>query len=254
MVKAVLLDIGGVVYVGEQALPGAADAVGKLFDAGLPLRCLTNTTRTPLKGIVARLRSMGVEIDGQDIFTPVRAARAWLDEHGRAPHLLVHADLVPEFDGLDGGTDRAVVIGDAADGFTYAALNAAFRELQAGADFLALAANRTFRDADGEISIDAGAFVAALEFASERKATVLGKPSAEFYKSAVATFDCAASEVAMIGDDAEADVAGALEAGVGTAVLVRTGKYAAGDEDAVSPPPSHVADDLAAAVEWLLER
>jgi ribonucleotide monophosphatase NagD (HAD superfamily) len=57
----------------------------------------------------------------------------------------------------------------------------------------------------------------------------------------------------MVGDDAEADVGGALAAGL-MGVLVRTGKYRPGDENALYPPPSHVADNLAAAVDWILGR
>ena len=80
-----------------------------------------------------------------------------------------------------------MVIGDAADGFTYAALNAAFRKLLAGAEFLALARNRSFKHEDGELSLDTGAFVAALEYAAQREAIVLGKPARAFFKAALAS-------------------------------------------------------------------
>ncbi|WP_287323374.1 HAD-IA family hydrolase, partial [Mesorhizobium sp.] len=86
------------------------------------------------------------------------------------------------------------------------------------------ATNRTFRDADGELSLDAGPFVAALEFASLKRATVLGKPSSEFFLSALASMDCPPDQAIMVGDDAEADIAGALSAGLSGALLVRTGK------------------------------
>jgi len=56
----------------------------------------------------------------------------------------------------------------------------------------------------------------------------------------------------MVGDDAESDVCGALKAGIGTALLVRTGKYRAGDESRYAPHPTAVVDDLEAAVEWIL--
>jgi len=55
----------------------------------------------------------------------------------------------------------------------------------------------------------------------------------------------------MIGDDAEADVGGAMTAGL-QGVLVRTGKYVSGAEAALETPPTHIADDLAAAIDWLL--
>jgi len=146
------------------------------------------------------------------------------------------------------------VIGDAGEDFTFDALNAAFRELMRGAEFVALANNRSFMDDDGGISLDTGAFVAALEFSAERKGTVLGKPAPDFFGAALASMGCAPAEAAMVGDDAEMDVSGALAAGLAHGLLVRTGKYAAGDEARVDPTPTAVVDDLPAAVDWILER
>ena len=254
MIKGVLLDIGGVVYVGEAALPGAVEAVAKLKAAGLPVRCVTNTTRTPLAGIVSRLQRMGLDIDADDVFTPARAARAYIEREGLRAHLLIHPALVPDLPEQPQGSGVAVVVGDAGDGFTYEAMNGAFRELMAGADFIALAANRMFKDADGELSIDCGAFVAALEFATGKTATVLGKPSPDFFRAAAHSMGLELTDTVMVGDDAEADVAGALTAGCGAGVLVRSGKYAEGDETRFAPVPSAVADSLAEAAEWILEQ
>lgn len=254
MIKGVLLDIGGVVYVGETALPGAVEAVARLKEAGLPVRCVTNTTRTPLAGIVARLQRLGLEIEADDVFTPARAARAYLETHRLSPHLLVHQALEPDLAGLAGDRGRAVVVGDAGDGFSYQAMNAAFRELMAGADLVALAANRMFKDGDGELSIDCGAFVAALEFATGRTALVLGKPSPDFFSAATTSMGCMPGETVMVGDDAEADIAGALSAGIGSALLVRSGKYLPDDETRHEPPPSAVVDNLGAATDWILEQ
>ncbi|RUV62082.1 TIGR01458 family HAD-type hydrolase, partial [Mesorhizobium sp. M1A.F.Ca.IN.022.02.1.1] len=178
----------------------------------------------------------------------------WLRRHGRQPHLLVHPNLEAEFTGSEGGKSRAVVVGDAGEAFDYAGLNRAFRELVAGADFLALATNRTFKDADGQLSLDAGAFVAALEFACGRSPVVLGKPSPDFFLSALAGLNCPQTDAVMVGDDAESDVAGALSAGLGAALLVRTGKYRPGDETRFDSAPTALVDDLSAAVDWILSR
>ncbi len=82
---------------------------------------------------------------------------------------------------------------------------------------------------------------------------MLGKPSKMFFRLTVEALGCAPGEAVMVGDDAEADIGGALAAGL-KGVLVRTGKYQRGDEDALDPPPTHVANDLAAAVDWILGR
>jgi HAD superfamily hydrolase (TIGR01458 family) len=254
MIRAVLLDLAGVVYQGEQPLPGAVDAVACLRQAGLRLRFLTNTTRMPRRALLLRLSDMGIRIADEELFTPAQAASAWLSARQLSPHLLIHPALQEDFANLPASGTEAVVIGDAADGFTYVALNAAFRKLLAGAEFLALAHNRSFKDEDGELSLDTGAFVAALEYAAKREAVVLGKPAPDFFKAALASTEIDGKEAVMVGDDAEADVAGALLAGIGSALLVRSGKYRPGDETRVEPRPSETVADLAAAVGWIMER
>lgn len=251
-IKGVLVDLGGVVYVGDRPIQGAIEAIDRLNQAGLPVRFLTNTTRISKRRLVVRLTEMGLILSGNDLFTPADAARSWLKQHGMAAHLLVHPDLHEDFAGFEDGAKKAVIVGDAGDAFTYAALNAAFRQLVAGAPLLTLAKNRSFRDADDELSLDAGAFVAGLEYAAEVEGTLMGKPSPDFFSTALASMACPADRGVMIGDDAEADVAGALASGVGHAVLVRTGKYRDGDEAKATPPPTETVDDFAAAVDWVL--
>jgi ribonucleotide monophosphatase NagD (HAD superfamily) len=139
MIRAVLLDLAGVVYQGDEALPGAVDAVAALRKGGFSLRFLTNTTRMPRRALLSRLNAMGVEIAAEELFTPAQAAYAWLVAKGFSPHLLTHPALREDFAGVVGTAGEAVVVGDAADGFTYAALNQAFRTLMEGAAFVALA-------------------------------------------------------------------------------------------------------------------
>jgi len=252
MIRGVLLDLAGVVYQGDQVLPGAIEAVARLHAAKLPLRFVTNTTTKTKQTLLARLSGLGLEITGEELFTPGQAARSWLTEHHATPELLVHPDLEEEFAGLPKQERRAVVVGDAGETFTYDTLNRAFRALIDGADLLALAKNRTFKGDDGKLSLDAGAFVTALEYATGKEATVLGKPSPEFFGSALASMDCAPAEAVMVGDDAEADVAGSLNAGFGCALLVRTGKYRDGDETRFTPHPTATVADLPAAVQWIV--
>ncbi len=241
------------VYVGDEPLAGALEALEHLRTSGLALRYITNTTRTPRRGMLAKLHRLGVPAGEDDLFMPAVAARRYLEARGLSPLLLVHPALEEDFAGLPEGGTKAVVIGDAARGFTYETLNAAFRALDEGAEFLALARNRSFRDADGALSLDAGPFVAALEYATGREAMLFGKPSVAFFGSAVASLGCAAAEAVMVGDDVDSDVAGAMDAGL-LGLLVRTGKYRPGDETRSEPAPSAVLADLGEAVDWILAR
>ncbi len=249
--KGTLLDLGGVVYVGERPLPGAIAAIERLRQAGVAVRFLTNTTRSSHRMLLEKLRAMGLDIADNELFTPSLAARRKIERDGLAPYLLVHLALEEDFAGLPKGGPEAVVVGDAGDSFSYAALNHAFRALDAGAEFLALANNRSFRDADGALSLDAGPFVAALAFASRREPLILGKPAPDYFLSALASMGCAPGEAVMVGDDVETDVGGAMAVGL-AGVLVRTGKYQPGAEASIAPPPSAVAADLPAAVDWIL--
>ena len=252
MARGVLLDLSGVLYDGDTVLPGAVVAVSRLRAADLPLRFLTNTTRQSKRQLIAQLQHFGFDCAADEVFTPVAAACAWLEANGYRPHLLVHSALEEDFADCRKDGPIAVVVGDAAERFSYGRLNAAFRALMAGAPLLALARNRFFRDRDGELSLDAGPFVEALEHASGTRAKLFGKPSADFFLAAAASIGLDPADATMIGDDAESDTAGALAAGIGTAILVRSGKYREGDENRFAPAPTTVVDDIRAACDFIL--
>ncbi|MFA3920868.1 TIGR01458 family HAD-type hydrolase [Ruegeria hyattellae] len=253
MAIGLLLDISGVLYNGTQVISGAKEAVVRCRANEIPIRFLTNTTRRPKRLIVERLNHFGFAVETNEVITPSQATCDWLNENGYSPHLLEHPDLTEDFDSVVSGNPIAVVVGDAGPFFDFENLNAAFRDLNQGAPFLALAANRVFRDVDGELSLDAGAFVHGLEYAAQVEAQVLGKPSTTFFRAAADSMKLPLAEVIMIGDDAENDIAGALKAGAGKTILVRTGKYRAGEEKRYSPPPSFVADDISEAVDLAMQ-
>jgi len=250
MIRGVLLDLSGVLYQGDRALPGAVAAVARLRAVALPIRFITNITRQGSREVLRHLAAMGFEIPPQDLFSAPVAARRYLEERSLHPYLLVHPALENELADLAGDPPDAVLVGDAADGFTYAALNRAFRLLVEGAPLLAMGNNRYFREGDG-LSLDIGPFVAALEYASGATATTLGKPAPAFFHTALESLGCAPDEAVMVGDDALADVDGALGAGI-PAILVQTGKYRPGDEDQITHPGAVVVRDVAAAADWIL--
>ncbi|GEO98206.1 TIGR01458 family HAD-type hydrolase [Methylobacterium haplocladii] len=252
-ISGVLLDLSGVVFSGGAAIGDAVAAIADLRAADLPLRFVTNTTSEPLRVLREKLRGLGIEASDEHVFTPATAARRLLQERGLSPHFLMHPNLLEDFEDPSGNPPDAVVVGDAGRAFTFDALNAAFRLIDGGAAFIALARNRTFRDGTGALSLDAGPFVAALEYATRREALLIGKPSAAFYEAAVSHLGTPAGETVMIGDDAESDVQGAMEAGM-AGILVRTGKYREGDETRIGPAPTATLADLRQAVDWVLER
>jgi HAD superfamily hydrolase (TIGR01458 family) len=233
--QAYLLDLDGTLYSGGAAIPGANTAVARLRERGIPHRLVTNTTSRSRSMLVQRLRGYGFNISADEVFTATLAGRVLATTAGYrrvAPFIpepaledMGELELVGGTSGLAAGPPpQVIVVGDLGERWNYALLQEAFEYLMAGADLIALCRDRYWLRND-RLALDAGPFVAALEFASGKSALVAGKPSAEFYSAALRSLGLEASaSAAMIGDDLWSDVQGAQQAGL-QGWLVRTGKY-----------------------------
>jgi HAD superfamily hydrolase (TIGR01458 family) len=225
-IDAVLLDLDGVLYVEGELLPGADEAVKRLRGAGIALRFVTNTTAHSRSQTLEKLRDFGIELEEDELVTPAALARRHCEDAGhRTVALIMNDDVKADFEGLEeADTDvDAVIMGDLGEQFGFRILNQAFRLVMDGAELVALQKNRFWLTADG-LSLDAGPFVAAIEYATGKDAFVVGKPSPRFFEIVLADLGADRDSVAMAGDDIETDIGGALDAGI-AAVLVRTGKY-----------------------------
>ena len=232
--RGVLLDLDGTVYTAGRLIPGAREAVDAIRRAGLPLRFATNTTRRPRRALVEQLAVLGIEAEAADLVTAPRAAAAWLAAQGiRRAAFHMAGDTLEEFADFDADdlAPEAVVVGDLGTGWTFERLNRAFRQVQAGARLVAMQKNRYWRTADG-LTLDAGPFVAALEYATGQQATVAGKPSEAFFGGAADAMGLSPADLVVVGDDIGSDVRGALAAGA-RGILVRTGKFR--DSDLAGP-------------------
>jgi len=231
-----------VLYVGDEPIAGAHEALAELRALG-GVRLLTNTTSRSRRNVVEHLQELGFGVSEEEVLTPAAMAVRHCAEHGLSSvRLLVSERLREDLAGLEGHIGErpdAIILGDLGEGFTPEVLNSAFRDLMDGAQLLALQHNRYWRRADG-LALDVGAYSAALEYASAREATVLGKPSPEFFRAAMS--DLGVEAAVMVGDDAEADVGGAMAAGL-PGVLVRTGKYRA-DALTARITPTAIVDSI----------
>ena len=248
--KGLLIDLDGTLYVENAPIPGAREALLRLEAAGIPYRYVTNTTRKPRREVVSRLRKLGFPAREDLVFAPAAAANAILA--GKRCHALVAEALFEDLADLvlaGTGPTEHVLVGDLGDGFDYTRLNRAFRLLVDGAGLVALQRNRFWQEADGP-SLDAGPFVAALEYASGKTATVVGKPEPTFFEAALQDLGLEAKDVAMVGDDAESDVAGAQRAGL-QGIQVRTGKYRSGDRMGTTGEPDVEIESIARLPEIL---
>ena len=247
----ILVDLAGVLHIGEAALPGAAEALARLRTTGLPLRFLTNTTRSPCSQILALMQRIGLDVRPEEVLTAALATRKYLQQHDLRPHYLIHPAIAEDM-GESDPNPNVVVLGDAGEDFTYARMNAAFRLLMQGLPLIVMARNKYFREADG-LSLDMGAYVAGLEYSAGVDAQVIGKPARAFFETALSDMKVAAQYAVMIGDDVNDDVGAAQHAGI-AGILVRTGKFRPGDDCLPNIQPDLVADDFYAAVEALWPR
>jgi phospholysine phosphohistidine inorganic pyrophosphate phosphatase len=246
--RVILLDIDGVLYVEDEPVVGAVAAVERLRAAGRTLRFVTNTTNRSRRATLAKLARLGFTVAENELITPAALAVRVCRERGhRRVALFVQDEVEVDFAGLEkvigeSGAD-AVIVGDLGEAWSYAALNAAFRLVMEGADLIALQKNRFWLRAGG-LSLDVGPFIAALEYATGREATVVGKPASAFFEQALADASAAAGDAVMVGDDVESDVGGALEAGL-AGILVRTGKYREEVVRASGVVPTATVDSIA---------
>ncbi len=223
---ALLVDLDGVLYVEDEPVEGAVEAVRELRDSGLTLRFVTNTTARSHDQTVDKLARLGFEVSSEELVTPAALARQHCVDAGHQEVALIMNENVKEdFGGLEESEDSpgAVIMGDLGERFGFAILNSAFRMVMDGAELIALQKNRFWLTTDG-LSLDAGPFVAAIEFASGREALVVGKPSEAFFRLVLEGAGATPERAAIIGDDVETDVGGAIDAGL-AGILVRTGKY-----------------------------
>lgn len=252
---AILLDVDGVLHVSGEPIAGAASALRRLRGDGHRLRFVSNTTTRSRAQIAEQLRTMGIELEDDELQTTGGVAAQQLA--GKRVLALTMPGILEDLDGLQlvGMNVEAVLVGGADEGeetgrvFSYLNLNRAFHELEAGAALYCLHKNKWWQTADGP-RLDSGAFVAGLEYAADTEATVLGKPSAAYFKTALEALDAEPELTWMVGDDLEGDVIGAHNHGMKT-ILVRTGKFRPDEVERSRVQPDAIVSSIAQLPSWL---
>src|SRR5579862_4653084 len=252
---AILLDVDGVLHVSGEPIPGAVDAVRRLRSAGHRIRFVTNNTVMSRRELAEMLRGMGFTLEDDELQTTGGVAARVLQ--GKRVLALTMPGILDDLEGLEliGMNADAVLVGGADESeepgriYSYLNLNRAFLELVAGAELYCLHRNRWWQTTSGP-RLDAGAMVAGLEYASGIEATVLGKPSPEYFAAALEALDADPEMAWMVGDDVEGDIGGAAAAGLRT-VLVRTGKFRPDDLDHTRISPDGILSSIVQLPDWL---
>ncbi|KAJ2691260.1 hypothetical protein IWW39_000159 [Coemansia spiralis] len=247
-IKGVLLDLSGTLHIDNAVTPRAVEALKLLRSAGVKVRFVTNSTKTSDERLHAKLSNLGFELLPSEIFTSLSAAKRLIQQRSYRPMLILEDEALEQFTDINQDTPHnAVVIGLAPSKLDYQHMNCAFTALLGGADLVGIHRAKYYASAEGQLSMGPGGFVAALEYATDKKAELVGKPARAFYELALADMGLLESPecVAMVGDDVLADLGGgAQELGLLRA-LVKTGKYREGDEDKATEPVDGVYSTFA---------
>jgi len=252
---AILLDVDGVLHVSGEPIAGAPAAVRRLREDGHRIRFVTNSTTRSRSQVAQQIRTLGIELEDDELQTTGSVATRALA--GKRVLALVMSGILDDLTDLQlvGMNVDVVLIGGADEGdepgrvFSYLNLNRAFHELEAGAELYCLHKNRWWQTADGP-RLDAGAFVAGLEYAADTVATVLGKPSAAYFAAALEAIDAEPGLTWMVGDDLETDILGAHKQGMKT-ILVRTGKFRPDEVERSRVQPDGIVSSIAQLPDWL---
>jgi HAD superfamily hydrolase (TIGR01450 family) len=250
-----LLDLDGTLWVGDEALPGAIDAVAALREAGKSVLFLTNDVRNAPEAFVRKLWRLGFQASLAEVVSVGAALQFWLAERedGGAAFVVGSQALVDHVaeaglrivNGTTFAPRADVVVVGGHDQFVFEELKIATQAVLRGAELIGATRDATFPMPDGPWP-GTGAVLAAIEAATQRTAAhVIGKPEPPMYAAAIDRLG--PGRTLAVGDRLDVDVEGARRAGLQSA-LVLTGATSRFEADAADPRPTYVADSLAKLV------
>ena len=258
IMSAILFDLDGVLYEGDQAIPGASDTVNWFIENNIPHLFLTNTTSISRDALVEKLDGLGIKSSNKNLLTPPVAAQQYLHKNNITNIALfvpeVTAEEFSDFELVANQNEstneniEAVIIGDLADQWTFDIMNTIFRLLieNPQAKLIALGMTRYWKTAAG-LQLDVGPMIKAFEYATGMNAIVTGKPALAFFQAAINLLD-KQNDLVMIGDDIRGDIEASQQAGL-KAIQVCTGKFTNADLK-LGITPDAILDSVALLPEW----
>ncbi len=251
-----ILDLDGCVYVGEEPTERAPEAIAALRDAGKRIAFVTNNSRLRGEDYVQRLWRMGIQASLGEAVTVGGAVQHVLNEScsGATAFVIGTVAMVDHVESAGlrvlNGTDLAsraeVVVVSGTEDFVFDDLRVAVQALRRGAEFFATGRDPTYPMPDG-LWPGTGALLSAVEYGSDRVATIVGKPAPRLFQTALDRLG-PTGRTLVIGDKLDSDIAAARALGLDAALVLSGGTTAAEAAAAVDPRPDHVAATLATLV------
>jgi 4-nitrophenyl phosphatase len=255
----ILLDLDGTIYHETTALPGAVELVNTLNRTGKKYACVSNSTISPRR-ISQRIADMGASIDPQLIYTAsVATCDIVIERFARnrpATYLNLATDAIDELFGdfypgravsihtQDEPCDAVIVGAPVSENWTFERQTIGLRQIKQGATLFGICADRMYPSVRG-LELGAGSSTAMLAYAANVTPIYCGKPERIFFDELLARIGAKPSQCVMIGDNLEADIAGANAMGM-TTVLTLTGIVKREEATAARPEsrPHHIIADL----------
>jgi glycerol-1-phosphatase len=247
----VVLDLDGCVWVGDSCTRGAPEAVAQLRAAGKSLSFITNDSRHSPEEYVRKLWSLGLQASLEEVVTVGAAIQHVLAERGPGTgtyvigspaifrHVVDAGRKVVNGTGLEAMAD-VVVVADH-DDLRFSDLGGAIQAVLGGAEMIAAGRDRTYPTENG-LSPGNGAVVAALEYATDHAATIVGKPDPQIFRTALDRLG--PGRTLVVGDRLDSDLAGAAAAQLDAAIVLTGVTSLPEAQAATDPAPVAIAEDL----------
>jgi len=220
MIKGILLDLDGTVYLADREVPGAARFVNWLHETGVLFLFVTNRSNRTPREVCQHLRSYAIPCESEHVLTSGQATAEYLKEGsvfciGEAG--LVQALTEAGLEITDNNPNYVVVSYDR--GFNYRKLEKACALIHDGAEFIATNPDQALK-IDGGISPGTGSIVAAVAAGSGKEPVVVGKPGKLIFEIALRRLGLNREEVVAVGDNVETDIAAGRNASIRTALIL----------------------------------
>ena len=224
MKKPLLIDLDGVLRLGKKPAPGLREFLSFIKSENIQACIISNSTLSNAEMIKSFFDDHQIELT-VPLMTAADAAYNYVKQNYHSADAYCSGPVRSMFDEFSApGNPEAVVIGDMGKNWDYNIMTEIFRKVFNGADLIAMQTNRYWKTPEEGYLLDAGPFVKAIEYAADKEALLIGKPSSIYFESALNILGFPAdSKFVMLGDDLETDIKGALEMG-SEAILIYTGK------------------------------
>ncbi|TDJ53858.1 MAG: HAD-IIA family hydrolase [Ignavibacteria bacterium] len=249
----ILIDFDGVIRLVKNPAPDAGKFLKFLFEKNIPSYIISNSTLKTGKDITQLLIDNNLPSD-IPAMTAADATLHYVKEHYKKVSVYCVDEIKQLFNNyIDDENPEAIIIGDNGERWDFQMMNEIFNKVYTGAEFVAMHKNK-FWYPEGKLSLDAGAFINAIEFASGKTAILIGKPSPIYFQSALDLLGFPkGSDFIMIGDDIDSDIIGAQQAG-GKGILIYTGKTNYPLDDDTKIKPDFEAQNLTEIIEIIKTR